>query len=402
MAEIHSSLIFFFIFAFAINGLLAISILILKNKPFRIAHVLLAINLAGFALAPIMISLVESLLILEIPHFYRLPSPLYYASFPAGYLYVRMIIRDENELKWQDYLHFIPAVLHLIEMTPFYLLDTGAKVTYIDLVLTNKLDIYALHEGWLPPYIHNILRGLSAITYAILMWRILVKFKQKQLPYTLAPSMVKWLKLFTLDNAMMGVLIITLLTASFIPNQIRYFTLSSCLFVGLVTVNFFLFFRPEILYGLPQPVLPKNDNMETNQKKSTGKINEKDLFGLSRSTEIPVFIYEYKVTIDNFLNESKRYLDPEFNMQDLSRETGLPKHHLQLLIYKAEKKRFVEFINQYRIGHLKNLIDQGDLRIKTLDALAADCGFNSKATFFRTIKKVTGKTPKEYFHDGKE
>jgi hypothetical protein len=129
-----------------------------------------------------MISLVESRMILEIPHFFRLPSPLYYASFPAGYLYVRMIIRDENKLKWQDYLHFIPAILHLIEMTPFYLLDTSAKVTYIDLVLTHKLDIYALHEGWLPPYVHNILRGISALTYAILMWRILVKFRQKILP----------------------------------------------------------------------------------------------------------------------------------------------------------------------------------------------------------------------------
>jgi hypothetical protein len=145
--------------------------------------------------------------------------------------------------------------------------------------------------------------------------------------------MVRWLKLFTLDNAMMGVLIIVLLTASFIPNEIRYLTLSSCLFFGLVTANFFLFFRPEILYGLPQPVSSGIDQKGTHQKKSARRINEEDSVGLSEITEIPAFIYEYKVIIDNFLNKSKRYLDPDFNIQDLSRETGLPKHHLQLLIH---------------------------------------------------------------------
>jgi AraC-like DNA-binding protein len=282
-------------------------------------------------------------------------------------------------------------------MTPFYLLDTKAKVTYIDLVLTNKIDIYALHEGWLPPYVHNILRGASALTYAIFMWRILVRFRQKQLPYPLAPSMVKWLNLFTLDNAMMGVLIISLLTASFIPNEIRYLALSSSLFVGLVIANFFLFLKPEILYGLPQPVSSGKDPVESNQKVSVVSMNEKDLIGLNEITGIPYFIYEYKVKVDDFLNESKRYLDPDFNIQDLSREIGLPKHHLQLLIYKAEHKRFVEFINEYRIKHLKKMVQQGELKFKTLSALAEESGFNSKATFFRTIKKATGVTPKEYF-----
>jgi len=397
MSDTLPYLSWFFIFAFALNGLLAISILIIKNSPYRIAHLLLAINLAGFAMAPIMISLVESKMILEVPHFFRLPSPLYYASFPAGYLYVRMIIRDESKLRWQDYLHFIPAVLHLIEMMPFYLLDTASKVTYIDLVISNKIDIYALHEGWLPPYVHNILRGVSALTYAIFMWRMLVNFRKKGLPYPLSPSMNKWLNLFTLDNAMMGILIITLLTAQFIPNEVRYVALSTSLFFGLVTANFFLFFKPEILYGLPQPVKTGSKLAEINKKNSTGGDNEKEFNVLSETNELPAFIYEYKVLVDNFMNESKRFLDPEFNIQDLSRELGIPKHHLELFIYKAEQKRFGEFINEFRINHLKNKVQQGELKFKTLSALAEESGFNSKATFFRTMKKATGKTPMEYF-----
>lgn len=387
----------FFIFAFAVNGLLAVSILLFRNRPFRIANLLLAVNLAGFALAPIMVSLAESRLILEVPHFFRLPSPLFYASFPAGYLYVRLILYDENKLKWWDYLHFFPAFLHLIETMPFYLLDAESKITYINFVLSDKFEIYAHREGWLPPFLHNILRGISALTYSMFMWRLLVVFKHNA--YTFSSTVITWLKLFTANNGLMGISIIVLLTFQFIPTEVRSLALHACLFIGLITANFFLFSKPEILYGIPQPVSSRLDTLEvteTHDDNEKGKDNP-TIDSSENSTEIPRFIFEYKDKINAFLKTTQRYLDPDFNIQDLSRETGLPRHHIQLLINKVEQKRFLEFINGYRIDHLHQLVQQGELKRKTLETLASESGFSSKATFIRTIKKVTGKTPKEVF-----
>jgi AraC-like DNA-binding protein len=84
-------------------------------------------------------------------------------------------------------------------------------------------------------------------------------------------------------------------------------------------------------------------------------------------------------------------------LPDLSRDTGIPKHHLQLLIHKVEGKKFSEFINDYRIQHMKDQVEKGVMRHKTLEGLAMESGFGSRATFNRTIKKHTGKTPKDYF-----
>ncbi|MEK6781179.1 MAG: helix-turn-helix domain-containing protein [Bacteroidota bacterium] len=399
MTATFPQLSWFFIFAFALNGLLAVSILIFRNRPFRVANLLLAINLVGFALAPIMISLVESRLILEVPHFFRLPSPIYYASFPAGYLYVRLILKDENELEWWDYLHFLPAILHLIEMTPFYLLDAESKIAHINFVLDNKFEIYAHREGWLPPFLHNILRGISAFVYAMFMWRLLVTFKHKFSVITFSSNVITWLKLFTVNNAAMGLSIIVLLTFQFIPSEVRSLALHSCLLLGLVTANFFLFFKPEILYGIPQPVPSRLDTLEVTETHHDNRSSQDSpIIEAVNSTEIPRFIFEYKDKINAFLKTTQRYLDPDFNIQDLSRETGLPRHHIQLLINKVEQKRFVEFMNEYRIDHLHQLVQQGELKRKTLETLASESGFSSKATFIRTIKKVTGKTPKEVFH----
>lgn len=96
------SLSWYFLFAFALHGLLATSIFIFKNKTLRVANSLLAINLAGIALSALTVSLVESRLILEVPHYYRLPSPIIYAMFPAAYLYVKLILTDRARLKkWE-------------------------------------------------------------------------------------------------------------------------------------------------------------------------------------------------------------------------------------------------------------------------------------------------------------
>jgi len=228
------------------------------------------------------------------------------------------------------------------------------------------------------------------------MWRLLVGLRKKELNYHLASSLMKWLKLFTIDNAVMGILLIVLLLFRFIPNDIRSIALNTCLCLGLVAANFFLFFKPEILYGLPQPLSSNTVVSNTSYLLHADTENTKEKYKVESDT-MPGFIYEYKVKVDVYLKKSKRYLDPEFNIQDLSRELGLPKHHLQLYIYKVENKGFIEFINDYKISHLKGLIDKGELGKKTLVALALDSGFSSKATFFRTIKKITGKTPQEFF-----
>jgi AraC-like DNA-binding protein len=391
-----SQISWFFLFAFAFHGLMAISILIFKNKTLQLANLLLGINLLGISMVAIVITVVESGLILEVPHFYRLPSPLYYLMFPAAWLYVKLIITDRTRLEKTDYLHFLPAFIHLIEMIPFYLKSADEKLIEINEAINQHIDIYAHREGWLPPFAHNMIRGLMAIIYAFAMWRLIRKSNLYKLTTSsITVNTIAWLKTFTFINALIGVGVILFLTLVFIPADIRSMGLTVVFLISLTISNTYLFFRPEILYGLPQPASVQLD---------TGKpefiVNNIEQVDNIEQVAIPSFIYEYKNPIHEYLIKSQRYLEPEFNLQDLSRDTGIPKHHLQLLIHKAEGKKFGEFINEYRIEHLKKQIENGGMKSKTLEGLAAESGFSSKATFIRSVKKLTGKTPKEYFISG--
>jgi AraC-like DNA-binding protein len=393
MTAALSPLSWFFLFACALNGLVAIAILLVMNKTMRVANFLLAINLLGISAVSVTISLVESKLILAVPHFYRLPSPVYYLMFPAAYLYVKLILKDRTRLERKDYLHFLPAFIHLVEMTPFYLLSAEEKVNNILQAFSQDIEIYAHSEGWLPPYLHNIIRGCMAVIYAIAMWR-LIRNSIKETVNNYATSITHWLKTITVLNALIGIGAIVFLTALFIPAEVRSYGFHLIFLIVLLVVNFHLFFRPEILYGLPQPVLAGNDPLDNTPV-------EKPLKAAEYKAEIPAFIYNYKSQIHQYLTESKRYLEPNFMLQDLSRDTGIPQHHLQLLIHKVEEKKFSEFINDYRIQHLQDQIERGGMKNKTLEGLAAESGFSSKATFIRSVKKRTGRTPKDYFNQGK-
>lgn len=390
-----SQLSWFFLFAFALNSLIAIVKLIFKNDTLRVAHFLLAINMFGISMAAIMMSLVQSGLILNIPYFYRVPSPVYYMVFPAAYLYVRLILTDKTRLVWTDYLHFLPAFLHLIELIPYFSLNIEEKLKYINLVTNQSVAQWALYEGWLPAFAHNIMRGIQSVIYSIAMWRLIRNSSLLTTLNRFSATAIQWLKTFTFLNVIIGLVTIGSLSLTLLPPEVRAFAIQLVFLVALLIFNFYLFFRPEILYGIPQPVLVNSrEVIET-----TDLSNEPEPNHLQ--SEIPLFIYQYKTKVDVYLTKTQRYLEPDFSLQDMSRDTQIPKHHLQLLINKLEGRKFNEYINYYRILHLQNCIEIGGMKTKTLEGLALESGFSSKATFIRAVKKQTGKNPKEYFNSEK-
>lgn len=104
----------------------------------------------------------------------------------------------------------------------------------------------------------------------------------------------------------------------------------------------------------------------------------------------------WKNKLLNAMNEQKMYLDPEFSLSDLA--IHLKTHHslLSAVINKGFGKNFNDFINEYRVKEFQNRVQLRENQHLTLLGIAFDCGFNSKATFNRVFKKMTGKSPKEW------
>lgn len=90
------------------------------------------------------------------------------------------------------------------------------------------------------------------------------------------------------------------------------------------------------------------------------------------------------------------YRDPELSLTSLAEKLGLTAHELSRIINTVLKKTFNDFINEFRVAEvIRKMQDPAHDRL-TLLGIAYDSGFNSKATFNRTFRKMTGKSPAQY------
>jgi AraC-like DNA-binding protein len=96
------------------------------------------------------------------------------------------------------------------------------------------------------------------------------------------------------------------------------------------------------------------------------------------------------------MEEDKAYLDPELSLSSLSRMTRLPAKTISAVLNQHVQASFNAFVNGYRIEECKAKMIKSDWQHLKISALAAECGFNSQATFQRSFKEIVGIPPSEY------
>ncbi len=90
------------------------------------------------------------------------------------------------------------------------------------------------------------------------------------------------------------------------------------------------------------------------------------------------------------------YRNPTYRIKDLSDETGISTAEISQVLNSYFGVNFTDFINDYRIEEMKELLLKPDVEQYNLHILSEQCGFNSKASFYRIFKNKTGVTPMQY------
>ncbi len=129
-------------------------------------------------------------------------------------------------------------------------------------------------------------------------------------------------------------------------------------------------------------------------RETLGKIPGKNFLRVSPSSKDKLIQKGY--WLRHQMKVNRFYLDAELSLNSLARELGMPIHDLSRIINTGLRKNFNDFVNEFRIKEVtRKMKDPANNRI-TLLGIAYDCGFNSKTTFNRAFKEITGKNPAEY------
>ena len=172
-------------------------------------------------------------------------------------------------------------------------------------------------------------------------------------------------------------------------------------FLGIML---YLFFQPQILYGIPRIQLVdgglslevQETEIELNNSKQEILVEETLKNEREPLCPIPKSLESYKLILDAYLEANKPFLKKSCSIIYLSQETCIPPHQLSALINRAYGMGFNEFMNRIRIEYIKKNFSNREWSNLTLEGIARQEGFNSRTTFFTEIKKTTGLSPSEF------
>jgi AraC-like DNA-binding protein len=101
------------------------------------------------------------------------------------------------------------------------------------------------------------------------------------------------------------------------------------------------------------------------------------------------------IEIKRIMKVEKTFKNPNLTLPVLAKELGVKPYQTTKCLNIIFGKKFNDFINEYRIIELRELLKNPKNKNFTLLSLAFEVGFNSKSSFNRAVKKITGKSPKD-------
>ena len=388
---------FAIIFFISILGFVVSAILYFLNKNDTFASRLLAGFLTCTSLLALNFAMMTTNFYLHFPWLWRAFGWASFCFGPFAYLYVRSILEQSYRFKKWDFLWFVPAILHPINLIPFFLLPISQKLAFLSKVITDPKLITLEPEGFLPggyTFFARILLGVVAIVSQLLL---LIKWKRRILNAEDRSDQntgtYKWLSFLTLVLAIFWGLIITEASFhSFGPQNLNYLIIIT-ISITILFVSLYLLLKPSILYGL------KGWLQETDTESVASlSIAKTQVSPIRKQTLSITQGKAYKLALESHLTVNHPYRKPGYTIAHLSQELNIPSHHLSAFINQEYGKNFNELVNDFRVDYLEGLLQSSpDFFQFTLEALGKEAGFNSRAAFIAAVKKKTGKTPSDFF-----
>lgn len=322
--------------------------------------------------------------------------PLQHLLFigPIIFFYTRSLLNPSFKLTKKEALHLIPGLLYLLYITTIGVYDKLILHDYYFYAdgMDKDFDSWYQKIGLASMIIYFILSIKYYNSYKKLMYQVV----------SYADSILfKWIKTYLFAFLIM-------LSLPILFDSISYFFPELNSYKG--TWWFFLFFSGVMYYiaivgysnpanaSIPfkmefnkNPILLLN-NVENNSTEEGVIDIEHEMFEETNSPEISF----WKSKIEILIQEEKLYQNPELTLADLAKKLETNVALISKTINQGFQMNFNDFINSYRIEAVKIKFSKDEHKKTTLLGIAFECGFNSKATFNRSFKKNTGKTPKEF------
>ena len=319
---------------------------------------------------------------------------------PAIYFYTQSLLNPQFEFTKKHWLHLVPAGLYLFYSVIIFITDKLILHQYYFYANGKDKDF----ETW-----YQLIGLVSMVTYAALSLRYYLLYKRFIFQYISFAdyTQLKWIRdcLFTF----MTMLLVQLVFFVLFPNwgsflqKWWYYLLFAFLhyyigFKGYVnnmkgTLPFYVYRLPHTpIIQLPyvSPLaLPLEYDIKSQGEQEVMEITEEGRESVNA-------LKNWKEKLENLVWVKELYKNPQLTLLDIAQSLQTHPTLISRMVNKGYNMNFNDWINSYRVKAIIAMLQNYEHERQTLLGISIDCGFNSKTTFNRCFKKVTGLSPKEF------
>jgi AraC-like DNA-binding protein len=325
--------------------------------------------------------------------------PLSYLLGPLLFYYVKTTLADNNKLEKWDWLHLLPAAFIVINCLPFTTLpfDQKANIAHeiVNVTENYKLDFNFVSFEFIlySRSIHLLFYAIFSIGYFYLhSKRLLNEYSSRSSNHAI---LSRWIYLLCLMQIVIAINSIghmsTLYGVQFnvlgIPSttlftEKYYFEICGG---GFFIQNIFLFLFPKILYG----------NVSYTIEEGKNNIIEELKLNLPKKQKETATIQDIEQIIQAYILNSP-FIQKDFSLSQMSFDLKIPERFLSNYFNKTLVISFSEWRKNLRIDYVCSLIEAGESKNLTIEAIATNAGFASRSKFIDAFKERKGMTPSAF------
>lgn len=297
---------------------------------------------------------------------------------PALWFYIKSLSDPEFKFKPVFLLHFVPFIFFLIfHYVHFISLPVSEKIRLLENDLFKEQVFYKI----------SVL-SISASTISYNFWALNLLRKRRN------KLMQQYSKIEGIDLGWLSILII----AALISYSVNMALFNLDLIFHFATYKFLMFLAYSFAsiyilflgyFGLRQGnIFIDNLRIPRESDAKSASVEITSPVATANSTFIESLLQN--------MEEKQPYLDPEITISKLGEILNVRAELLSKVLNSQLNQNFFDFINKYRVDEFKNqCISKANSHLSIM-GIAYNCGFNSKASFYRAFKKFEGLSPSAY------
>lgn len=357
----------FLLFAGAIQGIVLGSILWQSTKVRKIANRFLAVLLFFFSYRLIAEALKSMAFIGVDSWTYHVFLEYNWIYGALIYFYIRSFLQPKAGLTKKDWVHFLPIVIEFfisnyVKFQNFFWDGTRESLSW----LGTQAYILWMHTPF------NLVISSLLILYYVKKSKALLQTYTAANTRPVETEDSQWVRQLLVVYQVLSVVIISVALLDYVFFNFAFNPFYKFPVYGLLAVvTYWLGLKGFSLRNAPYLQPKKHVHLLPSDHLNAS------VLALKKAMEV-----------------DKLFQNPTLTLSNLAEAVGLKPYQLSQVLNQSLKRSFSDFVNQYRVEEATRLINSDDFEKYTLLSIAYESGFNSKASFNRVVKKMTGKPPK--------